>query len=107
MFSLIVLSKFQFKDTVYWNNRASDYLKSKARIPQNTNVAKNVIMFIGDGMSVPTLMAARTYLGQLSGYTGEEHALHWEKFPYSGFSKVIRYSLFFEKILANKLFVIR
>ncbi|XP_024941132.1 membrane-bound alkaline phosphatase-like isoform X2 [Cephus cinctus] len=44
-------------------------------------------MFLGDGMSIPTLMAARTYLGQLHGKTGEESKLYWENFPHTGFSK--------------------
>lgn len=46
-------------------------------------------MFLGDGMSIPTLMAARTYLGQMKGNTGEEDQLHWENFPYVGLSKVV------------------
>lgn len=29
----------------------------------NRNVAKNAILFLGDGMSVPTLAAARVYIG--------------------------------------------
>lgn len=29
----------------------------------NTNVAKNAILFLGDGMSVPTLAATRVYVG--------------------------------------------
>lgn len=29
----------------------------------NTNVAKNAILFMGDGMSVPTLAATRVYIG--------------------------------------------
>ncbi|KAL0852539.1 hypothetical protein ABMA27_017012 [Loxostege sticticalis] len=44
-------------------------------------------MFLGDGMSVPTLAAARTLLGQRLGSTGEEHQLSFEAFPTSGFSK--------------------
>ncbi|XP_046484551.1 membrane-bound alkaline phosphatase-like [Neodiprion pinetum] len=73
--------------TAYWYNDGQTALKSKAKNRLNTNKAKNVIMFLGDGMSIPTLMAARTYLGQLHGYSGEEHSLHWETFPFTGFSK--------------------
>lgn len=29
----------------------------------NTNVAKNTVLFLGDGMSVPTLAATRVYIG--------------------------------------------
>lgn len=52
----------------------------------NTNHAKNVIMFLGDGMSFPTVAATRVYMG------GEEEELSFEKFPYTGFSKVTRAS---------------
>lgn len=47
----------------------------------NTNIAKNAILFLGDGMSVPTLAAARMYTG------GEEKSLSFETFPYVAMSK--------------------
>lgn len=53
------------------------------------DTAKNIIMFLGDGMSVPTLAAARVYLGSLQNASGEELSLSFENFPYSGLSKVI------------------
>ena len=43
--------------------------------------AKNVILFIGDGMGVSTITAARIYEGQSQGKTGEEHSLSFETFP--------------------------
>ncbi len=49
--------------------------------------AKNVILFVGDGMSMPTVAAARILDGQLKGGPGEENQLSWESFPYTGFSK--------------------
>ncbi|XP_022122714.2 membrane-bound alkaline phosphatase [Pieris rapae] len=53
----------------------------------DTRAARNVIMFLGDGMSVPTITAARTLLGQRAGRTGEEAQLSFEKFPTVGLSK--------------------
>ncbi|ERL84010.1 hypothetical protein D910_01329 [Dendroctonus ponderosae] len=47
----------------------------------NFNTAKNVILFLGDGMSIPTIAATRVYLG------GEEKSLSFEQFPYTGLSK--------------------
>lgn len=47
----------------------------------NTNIAKNGILFLGDGMSVPTLAATRIYIG------GEEKSLAFETFPYVALSK--------------------
>ncbi len=43
--------------------------------------AKNVILFIGDGMGVSTITAARIYEGQSQGIAGEEHSLSFEAFP--------------------------
>ncbi len=42
--------------------------------------AKNVILFIGDGMGVSTITAARIYAGQKRGQSGEEYVLPFEKF---------------------------
>ncbi|QUL37088.1 alkaline phosphatase [Erythrobacter sp. JK5] len=42
--------------------------------------AKNVILFIGDGMGISTITAARIYEGQKRGETGEENQLSFEKF---------------------------
>jgi len=44
--------------------------------------AKNVILFVGDGMGVSTLTAARILEGQKRGAPGEENKLSFEKFPY-------------------------
>ncbi|MCR9181127.1 MAG: alkaline phosphatase [Erythrobacteraceae bacterium] len=42
--------------------------------------AKNVILFIGDGMGISTITAARIYEAQKRGETGEENQLSFEKF---------------------------
>ncbi|MEM6476491.1 MAG: alkaline phosphatase [Pseudomonadota bacterium] len=42
--------------------------------------AKNVILFIGDGMGISTITAARIYEGQKRGESGEENVLSFEKF---------------------------
>lgn len=49
--------------------------------------AKNVILFIGDGMGVSTVTAARIFEGQQLGKKGEEHQLSWESFPHTALSK--------------------
>ncbi|MEQ5787800.1 alkaline phosphatase [Erythrobacter sp. NFXS35] len=43
-------------------------------------MAKNVILFIGDGMGISTITAARIYEAQKRGETGEENSLSFEKF---------------------------
>lgn len=49
--------------------------------------AKNVIVFLGDGMSLPTVAAARILEGQRKGGSGEENRLSWEHFPATALSK--------------------
>ncbi|XP_071840260.1 alkaline phosphatase-like isoform X2 [Apostichopus japonicus] len=53
----------------------------------NKNIAKNVVFFLGDGMGVSTVTAARILKGQLEGNTGEEYFLSWENFPHAALSK--------------------
>lgn len=49
---------------------------------QNLRRPKNVIVFIGDGMSITTTTAARIYYGQkVKGESGEEANLIWDTFP--------------------------
>lgn len=47
-----------------------------------------MILFLGDGMSIPTLAAARAYIGQKKNETGEEVNLSFDLFPYTALSKV-------------------
>ena len=44
--------------------------------------ARNIILFIGDGMGVSTVTAARIFDGQARGLSGEEHSLAFEEFPH-------------------------
>ncbi len=50
--------------------------------------ARNVILFLGDGMGITTVTAARILEGQRRGESGEGNQLAWEGFPYTAFSKV-------------------
>jgi alkaline phosphatase len=49
--------------------------------------AKNVILFVGDGMSPTTVTAARIWAGQQAGGSGEEHRLSFEQLPYLALAK--------------------
>jgi alkaline phosphatase len=49
--------------------------------------AKNVIVFLGDGMSLTTVAAARIFEGQRKGGSGEENRLAWVDFPATALSK--------------------
>lgn len=50
-------------------------------------VAKNVILFIGDGMGVSTVTAIRILDGQQKGLSGEDNVLPFEQFPHVALSK--------------------
>ena len=52
----------------------------------NVRKAKNVILFVGDGMGVSTVTAARILEGQLNGEDGEYNRLSFEEFPYLALS---------------------
>ena len=85
-------------DAAYWRQLGEDEIAKtlKAIEDINTNIAKNVIIFVGDGMSLPTVTASRIYKAQYdpSGLpkkdvNGEESLLFFETFPHGGLSKVI------------------
>ena len=52
-----------------------------ARASADTKTAKNVILFVGDGMGISTITAARIFDGQSKGMNGEGNSLSFEKFP--------------------------
>ncbi|XP_076467806.1 alkaline phosphatase, tissue-nonspecific isozyme-like [Babylonia areolata] len=70
-----------------WNAQALKSIREALQIRHNTRLAKNVILFIGDGMGVSTVTAARIYKGQRNGRSGEETRLHFETFPHVALSK--------------------
>ncbi|KAK6623415.1 hypothetical protein RUM43_009267 [Polyplax serrata] len=69
----------------FWYEEARSALRR--RLQQNPPSAgtkahaRNVILFVGDGMSLTTITAARILRGQRLGRLGEEHELAWDKFP--------------------------
>lgn len=62
-------------------------VERNARLEPDRRRARNVILFVGDGMGVATVTAARILEGQLEGLKGEENELSFEKFPYLAHSK--------------------
>lgn len=57
------------------------------KIVKGAGAAKNIILFVGDGMGVSTVTAARILDGQQKGMMGEENLLSFEKMPYTGLIK--------------------
>jgi len=68
-----------------WYSAAQTKLTTKTAQAQATQAtkAKNVILFVGDGMGISTLTAARILQGQRNNQSGEEGYLSFEEFPYS------------------------
>ncbi|XP_071478059.1 alkaline phosphatase-like [Diadema antillarum] len=75
------------QDAAYWNRVGQDTLDRVLAVDQNQGVAKNVVLFIGDGMNTATITASRIYRGQLAGRSGEDDVLSWETFPNVGLMK--------------------
>jgi alkaline phosphatase len=74
----------------YWIDKGQASLDKADRIANNKKRAKNVILFIGDGMGISTVTASRIFEGQSQpgNRGGEEHSLSFEKFPHVALSKV-------------------
>ncbi len=70
-----------------WYGEGAAELKRALQMQANENRAKNVILFIGDGMGLSTVTAARIFDGQLRGESGEENVLSFEEFPYLALAK--------------------
>ncbi len=80
------------EDKDFWLNYGRDELEMAQQMATiNSNIAKNVIIFIGDGMSIPTLTAARIYKSQTKNppnwETPERDFLFFERFNHLGHSK--------------------
>ena len=67
--------------------QVADDEELQAMVADLRGKAKNVILFVGDGMGISTITAARILDGQLKGLDGEENQLSFGKFPFSGLSK--------------------
>ncbi len=74
----------QSADSYYTSAAAAVDARIAAR---GAKPAKNVILFIGDGMGISTITAARIYAGQSAGEDGESHHLAMDDLPYSALSK--------------------
>ncbi|XP_030911285.1 intestinal-type alkaline phosphatase-like [Geospiza fortis] len=71
----------------YWNKGARRRLELALALQPAAQRAKNIILFMGDGMGLSTMSAARIYKGQLAGASGEESVLAMETFPHMALAK--------------------
>jgi alkaline phosphatase len=66
--------------------------RARALVPPGTH-ARNVILFIGDGMGLSTVTAARILEGQIRGASGEENMLAFEELPNVALAKTYSVNL--------------
>lgn len=71
-----------------WFRQGRDAVAKRRSYNHAPEPARNVILFLGDGMGISTVTAARILAGQLRGAPGEEGALAFESFPVVGLVKV-------------------
>ncbi|MEM9810722.1 MAG: alkaline phosphatase [Pseudomonadota bacterium] len=76
-----------------WEAQGRAALEARMAVEPIEGPAKNVILFIADGMDVTTSTAARILAGQQMGLAGEEHRLAFETLPFTGFSKTYNTNL--------------
>lgn len=78
------LLPIQAQDSYYKSAGAS----VEARIAdRGEKRARNVILFVGDGMGISTITAARIYAGQSLGLDGESYKLSMDTLPWSALSR--------------------
>ncbi len=81
-----------------WYAAGQQAIADTQALVRNKRTAKNVILFIGDGMGISTVTASRILAGQqpniigsnpsaTTGSSGEENSLSFEKLPYLALSK--------------------
>ncbi len=66
---------------------AEQQVVATAPANETQGAARNIILFIGDGMGISTITSARILDGQFKGMTGEENVLAWGAMPYAGLTK--------------------
>ncbi|QQS41809.1 MAG: alkaline phosphatase [Acidobacteriota bacterium] len=70
-----------------WRRDGLEMINRAKKTKLRKGRARNVILFVGDGMGIATVTAARILAGQQRGESGEENSLSFETFPFSAFSK--------------------
>ncbi|MEO9079468.1 MAG: alkaline phosphatase [Rhodanobacter sp.] len=86
--SVAVIQRPQGETAEWWfRSGAEQAALASEQAHTNGQRAKNVIVFLGDGMSLPTIAAAHILAGQRQGVDGESYRLSFEKFPFSALSR--------------------
>lgn len=92
--SVLFLASNSYAKTIvenpkFWLDSGTASIKASEKLKANNNRAKNVILFVGDGMGISTITASRILEGQskVNNRGGEENSLSFEKFPHLALSK--------------------
>ncbi|MBA3695995.1 MAG: alkaline phosphatase [Methylotenera sp.] len=75
------------EDATTWRQDGLQALEASKHMQLYGRHAKNIILFLGDGMGVSTVTAARIFEGQQQGRDGERNLLSFEKLTYLAMSK--------------------
>jgi len=70
-----------------WIKDGEAALMAAKKLQPELGRAKNVILFVGDGMGIATITASRIFEGQRKGLDGERNKLAFEYLPYLALSK--------------------
>ena len=71
----------------FWNEQARLSIDEILTRKENHRQAKNIILFLGDGMGVSTITAGRIRKGQINGQLGEDFQTEMEQFSHVGLVK--------------------
>ncbi|XP_070289980.1 alkaline phosphatase, tissue-nonspecific isozyme [Salvelinus sp. IW2-2015] len=86
--------KVEEENPEFWRAQGAKALQAALNRKLNTNVAKNIMLFLGDGMGITTITAARILKGQMHNQSGEETVMTMDTFPHAGLLKT--YSVDFQ-----------
>ncbi|EDW59044.2 alkaline phosphatase 4 [Drosophila virilis] len=93
-FRLVADKESVLEDATFWRRvglkQLGKIIEKAKRAKENSyqHKAKNIIIFIGDGMGLSTISAGRIYKGQyLKHGHGEEEMLSFDEFPHTGLAK--------------------
>ncbi|CAF3377399.1 unnamed protein product [Rotaria sp. Silwood1] len=75
------------KSSSFWYEQARLSIEEGLKRRENTGIAKNVILFLGDGMGVSTVTGGRIRKGQTNGQLGEDFLTEMEQFTHLGLAK--------------------
>nr|XP_029529932.1 alkaline phosphatase, placental type-like [Oncorhynchus nerka] len=89
-----ITAKVEEENPEFWRAQGAKALQAALNRKLNTNVAKNIMLFLGDGMGITTITAARILKGQMHNQSGEETVMTMDTFPHAGLLKT--YSVDFQ-----------